>query len=148
MFRIFVPICTIVLTGKSNTQILNFLLISVLSVETWQSLYWFKEGFYWLVWKIPVCIFTFVRLDQKRWCTFWVQKLKKKASEKVFMCLCYAEKCHQENHGYIKNNCHFHCYCERHGHFLYVCSCKQHPFIAPRDDRMEQQRTYSITGKN
>ena len=67
---------------------------------------------------------------------------------KVLMCPCYAEKFHQENHDYIKKIYHSHCRCEECGQFLYVCSCKQHPFIASRDDRMEQHCTCSITGKN
>ena len=31
---------------------------------------------------------------------------------------------------------HFHCHRE-YGHYLYVCNCKQHPFIVPRANHME-----------
>lgn len=59
---------------------------------------------------------------------------------KVLMCPYFSEKFHRENHEHIKEICHFYYHCDSVGHFFYVDSCKQHTFIAPREEWMEQER--------
>ena len=62
---------------------------------------------------------------------------------------CFAEKFHCENQDYIKKSVISIGIVIVWDIFLYVCSCKQHPFILPKEEWMEQEQcTCAVNGKN
>ena len=116
-----------------DSMILKFLLISY-------PLYWnltkniliWRRAFLACV-KNPSLNFYFQRSEQ-RWYYFLGLNTDKMGA-KVLVSLLY-RKISSWKSRLCQKIGHFHCHRE-YGHYLYVCNCKQHPFIVPRANHME-----------
>ena len=64
---------------------------------------------------------------------------------KVLMSNCFVQGFYEEGNEYVKKLCQFYCHCkEKHEYF--VDTCKGHPFIDKKMDKMQHKCTCKILG--